>query len=89
MANTLTMTEVRKVLSELPEKLSRRKRPMAVTRGGKKVLAVMTWEQYESWNETREIMSDPEIMAAIRRGEEDVKAGRTIPAEEVRRRLGL
>lgn len=89
MATTITMTEARKAFSELPEKLSKRKNPIAITRGGKKVMALMTWEQYESLKETKAITSDPEIIAAIRRGEEDVKAGRTIPAEEVWRRSGL
>jgi len=89
MANSITIAEAKKLLGELPEKLSRRKRATAVTRDGKRVLAVMSWERYRAMEETLEILSDPEVMASIRRSEEDFKAGRTHSVEEVRRSLGL
>ena len=73
----------------LAEMLSRRKRATAVSRDGKWVLAVMSWERYRAMEETLEILSDPEAMAGIRRGIEDVKAGRTIPLEELLKRNGL
>jgi PHD/YefM family antitoxin component YafN of YafNO toxin-antitoxin module len=89
MSKSITITEAREKLSSLPEKLSRRKRALAVTRGGKKVLAVMTWEQYASLVDTRDIQRDPEMMKAIRDGERSIAAGRGIPLEELRHRLGL
>ena len=89
MNGTMTIAEAKQAFSTLPEKLSKRKRALAVTRGGKRVLAVMTWEQYEALTETRQITSDPEIMRAIREGEREVAQGRTIPLSEIKRRHGL
>ena len=43
----------------------------------------------ESLKETMEIMSDPTLMAAIREGEEDIKAGRYYDWEDVKKELGL
>jgi len=44
-------------------------------------------EWLESWNETQEILADQVMMDAIRRSEEDVKAGRLLTLDEVRRHL--
>lgn len=43
----------------------------------------------ESLKETLDILSDPAAMAGIRRGEKDLKEGRTRPWREVKRSLGL
>jgi PHD/YefM family antitoxin component YafN of YafNO toxin-antitoxin module len=62
---------------------------LAVTRGGKKVLAVMTWDDYEAMEETLEILSDKDAMASIRRGKRQAQSGKLLSAESVRRSLGL
>ena len=36
----------------------------------------------ENWQETLEIMRDPELMKGIREGREDIKAGRLYSKEE-------
>ncbi len=46
-------------------------------------------EWLESWNETQEILADQVMMDAIRRSEEDVKAGRLLTLDEMRAKLGL
>ena len=38
--------------------------------------------------ETAEIMSDKRFMASLRQGLRDVKAGRLIPWEDVKRKIG-
>jgi PHD/YefM family antitoxin component YafN of YafNO toxin-antitoxin module len=57
---------------------------IAITEGGKPVLAVLPWETYESPMETLEILSDPAAMAAIRAGEEAITRGKTVPWEQVK-----
>ena len=47
-----------------------------------------TWERSEALTETLEIMSDKRLMANLRRSLRDVKAGRLIPWEDVKRKLG-
>ncbi|MGH2507605.1 MAG: hypothetical protein ACRDHZ_09430, partial [Ktedonobacteraceae bacterium] len=41
----------------------------------------------ESLQETLEIMKDPELMAAIRQGMQDIEQGRTIAFEDVEKEL--
>jgi len=53
------------------------------------VLAVMPWEFYESLIETLEVLSDPEMTAALRNSLDDLKQGRLLPHEEAQKRLGV
>ena len=61
---------------------------VAVTRRGKPVLAIMSWEDYEAILETLEILSDEHAVEQLRRSIREVKEGKTIPWEEAKARLG-
>lgn len=91
MTEEMTITKARAQLMGIPKRLSRSKRPktLAITQHGKPVLAVMPWEFYEGLVETLEIMSDPDLMKSIRKGIEELDAGKGIPWEEAKKRLGL
>jgi len=60
-----------------------------IKQNGKPSGVLLSWDYYESLIETLEILSDPEMMEGIRRGEEDIKAGRVIPWEKAREELGI
>ncbi|HEX8236769.1 MAG TPA: type II toxin-antitoxin system prevent-host-death family antitoxin [Abditibacteriaceae bacterium] len=77
----LTIVEARNRLTQLPEELRMKGEAGAVTvtRRGKPVLTVMSYELYDSIMETLEIMSDPETMALLRQSIEEAKAGHIIP----------
>jgi PHD/YefM family antitoxin component YafN of YafNO toxin-antitoxin module len=80
----MTMTEFRERVTRMPEELTREGwTSLAVTRRGRPVLAVIPWELYESIIETMEILGDEKMMAALRQGVEDIKAGRTYSMEEM------
>ncbi len=87
----LAIVEARKHLTRLPEELAQHPEIGAVkiTRRGKPVLAVMSWDMYESIAETLEIMSDPEMMAAFRQGVRDLEQGKTFPWDQVKKELDL
>jgi antitoxin YefM len=85
----LNMVDARRELTKLPERLESHPGTVAVTRRGKPVLAIMTWEDYETIIETLEVLSDEEAVAQLRKGIEDIKQGWTAPLEEVKARLGL
>lgn len=91
MTKNLPITEARYELPNLPEEFNRDPHvgAVAVTRRGKPVLAVMPWERYESIVETLEIMGDIELMAALKRSIQEMKAGKTYGIEEVKKELGL
>lgn len=91
MTRTMPIIEARKKLTALPEKLEEEKElgAVAVTRRGKPVLAVMSWEFYESLMETLEIMGDADLMAALRKSIKQAKMGKTLPWEQVKKDLDL
>jgi antitoxin YefM len=89
MDKSMPIVEARKRLTSLPEDLAKEREPgvVAVTRRGKPVLAVMSWELYEGLLETMEIISDPELMAQLRRSIHEMQEGKLIPWEEIKREL--
>ena len=46
-------------------------------------MAIMAWELFETIQETLEILSDEELMAALRRSIRQADEGKTIPFDEV------
>ncbi|MDD5351444.1 MAG: type II toxin-antitoxin system Phd/YefM family antitoxin, partial [Chthoniobacteraceae bacterium] len=60
---------------------------VAITKKGKPVLALMSWELYESIIETLEVLDDKELMVALRQGIKEAKAGKGISWEEAKKGL--
>jgi antitoxin YefM len=83
----LTTVDARRELTKLPEKLGANPATVAVTRRGKPVLAIMTWEDYQAMIETLEIMSDDESVEQLRRSIKEVKEKKTIPWEMAKAQL--
>jgi antitoxin YefM len=84
----ITTVNARRELTKLPEKLGANPATVAVTRRGKPVLAIMTWEDYQSILETLEILSDDESVHQLRRSIKEVKEGKQIPWQKVKVKLG-
>ena len=86
----LTISDARKALLDLPEKLARTpERALTITRRGRPVLAILPWEFYESLIETLEILGDPEMVTALRESLDDLKRGRVMSHAEAKKRLGV
>lgn len=85
----IPIAKARGELTSLPEQLAEKLATVAVTRRGKRVLAVMPWEVYESVIETLEIMGDEELIASLRQSIQEVAEGKTIPWEQVKKELNL
>lgn len=84
---TLPFTEARKDLSKIIDEVSAEHEHVVITKQGRPRAVVMSAEEFESWQETLEIMADKKTMAAIARAERDIKAGRVRRWEEVRAEL--
>ena len=84
MSQTMSIDEIRKHINRLPEQLSSSPEAGAVTvtRRGKPVLAVLSWEFYEAILETMEIMGDESLMDALRQGIQELQEGKGIPWDE-------
>ena len=91
MTRSIPIIEARNKLTALPEQFEREpgSGAVAVTRRGKPVLALLSWDLYESIVETLEILGDEKMMAALRQGIREAAAGKGIPWEKAKRKLGL
>ena len=87
MIDHLSITSARHELTSLPEKLTREDSTLAITRRGKPVLAVMTWQHYEAIIETLEILSDRTLMNNIRKGIVEANSGEGFDWESVKQDL--
>lgn len=85
----LSISQARTQLTRLAGRLRAQREAVEVTSRGKPVLAILSWELYESMVETMEIMADQDLMADVRRGIKEFKAGKGIPLETAKKRLGL
>ena len=83
----ISIVKARAMLTQLPERLAAENRAVALTRYGKPVLAVMSWDLFESITETMEIMGDSDMMAALRRGIRDVQEGNLITLDQAKTEL--
>ena len=73
---TLTATAVRQNFFKLMEKVYKKSTPLSITMNGLPRVTVIPTEEYESWQETMEIMSDKKLMRDIRRAEKQVAEGK-------------
>ena len=83
------MNDARAALTRLPEELEAEPGVVSVTRHGRPVLAIMTWDDYEGILETFEILKDPEAMADLRQAIQDMEDGKVRDFEEVAAELGV
>ncbi|MGB9681221.1 MAG: type II toxin-antitoxin system Phd/YefM family antitoxin [Minisyncoccia bacterium] len=87
--NYITATKARNNFFELLEKVKKLPYPINITVKGIPEAVIMSKEEYESWVETVETLSDPELMRSIKESEKDIKAGRYSTLEEVEEELGI
>lgn len=89
MIKTLPITKARDELTILVDRADRLLDEYIITVNGKPKAVLMSAQEYESWKETTEIMADPELMKAIKEGEEDIKKGNFITLEELKKELEI
>jgi len=87
MVQTVSVKDLRPSLPEVLSRIDRRLDRYVVTRWGKPVAVILGADDYESLVETLDILADKAAREGIRRGEEDVRKGRTRDWDEVKRRL--
>ncbi len=88
MITTMSLKELRpelpKVIARIDGKLDR----YIVTKRGKPVIVMLSVEDYESLMETLDLLADPKAMADLRKGEDDIRKGRTHSWAEIKASLG-
>ena len=86
---TLTISKARSTLPAISKKMAKEPKSaaVAITQNGKPVLALMSWDLYESIIETLEVLDDKEMLKALRLGIKEVKSGKGISWEEAKKGL--
>jgi antitoxin YefM len=85
VARVVPFTEARSNLTELLDDLERRHEHVLITRNGRPSAVLLSAEEFETLEETLEILQDRELMEALQRSEKEVKAGQLVSLKELRR----
>ena len=80
---TLPVTEARAKLPQLVKAADERFDRTVITSNGKPTAVIMSYEEYEAWEETLEVLSDPEAVRAIRLADEELAAGKAVSFEAI------
>jgi antitoxin YefM len=87
MAKTVPVREFRNHLSSLLSDVADRRDHVLVTRNGKPAAALVPVDEYDALEETAEILSDSETLAAIEAGLAEVSSGEVVTLEDLRAEL--
>ena len=81
---TLSISEARKRIFEIAEKVQKPDVYFTLTENGRPKAVIMSVEEFESWKETIEVMHDiPDLKKDIEEAERDYARGDYITLEEV------
>lgn len=86
---TISATQARANLYDLIDEVAASGKRVGITKKGITKAILISAEEYESWQETNEILADKSLVRAIRQGEKDLQSGRVYDWEDVKKELGI
>lgn len=81
--NTFSLTEARKNIFSLADKVQKTGMHFTFTEKGSPKVVLMSADEFESWQETIEILHDPKLMKTIKQSEKDKNKKDYLTLEEV------
>lgn len=87
MPQTVAAREFRANLAKLLNDVAERRDHVLVTRNGKPAAALVPIDEYDALEETAEILSDPEAIAALEEGLAELGRGESVGLAELRAEL--
>ncbi len=87
MIATVSLKELRPELPQVIDRVDRKLDRFVITRRGKPIAVLLGADDYESLMETLDILADPKAMAGLRKGEADIRKGRTRSWTDVKKSL--
>ncbi len=89
MKKTYTATQARANLFKILDDVQRPDTHITITSDGEPKGVLMSFEEYDSLIETLEVLSDHELMASLKRADEDIKAGRVSTMEDLYKKFNV
>jgi len=87
MSKTVPVRVLRSELSQVIDQVADLREHVIVTRRGRPAAVLVPVGEYEALEETAEILSDPDTLAAIDEGRQEAERGETVTLAELRREL--
>jgi antitoxin YefM len=87
MVNTITLKRMRPDLPQLINNIDTRLDRYIITKRGRPVAVMISPDDYEGLLETIEILSDKEAVKRIRQAKREIKEGKTISLEALRKEI--
>lgn len=87
MSEILPLAHVKARFSEIVDRVSSQDERVVVTRNGQPAAVLLSIEDLEGLEETLDILSDTDLLAGIREGQEAARAGDVTALEELRKTL--
>lgn len=84
---TIPITEAKARIAELADRVAREHDHFTITRNGRADVMLISVAEYESMQETLDLLSDNEALADLRQSRDDFAAGDTFSVDEVRAEL--
>lgn len=82
-AMTLDISEARKQLNSLDQRLTSDQPVIFITRHNKKAFVAVNLDYFSAIMETIEVLSDPQALEMLRESLADIRAGRLVDHEEL------
>jgi prevent-host-death family protein len=80
---TLPLTDAKNRLSRLVDEVVERDERVMITRNGRPAAMLVSPDEYDSWQATIDILSDPALMAQFERSKKTMRRARTYTIEEL------
>lgn len=80
---TLPLSDAKNRLSRVVEDVNERDERVMITRNGRPAAVVVSPEEFESWQATIDILSDPDLVAQLQRSKKAMRRAKTYTIEEL------
>ena len=86
---TVSATTARANFYDLLDEVATSGKRVGITNKGETKAILISSVELASWEATLDVMSDPKLVRGIKKGLEDIKKGRVVPWEEVKKKAGI
>lgn len=88
MLRTIPISKARESFTSIVDDVNKKLDEVVITVNGTPAVIMVSIDEYESLQETLDILSDKKLMKDIRQGEREIKEGKDRDWDEVKKELG-